>query len=145
MFSPILPTSCARVSSTVAPRIASALTAAISAALLAATVFANSAVNAKKSSFFAQKSVSEFTSIIAPDLPSAAIETPTVPSAATRPAALLARLPKRTRKISSARVISPSASVNAFLQSIIGASVRSRNSFTMLALISILVSAIFNS
>ena len=124
---------------------ASAPTAAMSAALLAATVFAKSAVKAKKSSFFAQKSVSEFTSIIAPDLPSAAIKTPTVPSAATRPAALLALLPKRTRNISSARVMSPSASVKAFLQSIIGASVRSRNSFTMPAVISILFSAIFSS
>ena len=49
---------------------------------------------------------------------------------------LLARLPKRTRMISSARVMSPAASVSAFLQSIIGASVRSRSSFTMPAVIS---------
>src|ERR1700693_1114808 len=59
-----------------------------------------------------------------------------MPSAATRPAALLALLPSFTRRISSAFTRSPAASVRAFLHSIIGASVFSRSSFTMPAVIS---------
>ena len=144
MFSPIFPTNCARVSSTVEPFIGNAPTAAISATLFLLTMDASSLTNFKKSSFFAQKSVSELTSTIAPDLPSALMLIPTVPSAATRPAALLAFLPKRTRKISSARVISPSASDNALLQSIIGASVRSRSSFTIPAVISAILLILFS-
>jgi hypothetical protein len=58
------------------------------------------------------------------------------PSAATLAAALLALLPSLIRSISSARCRSPSASVRAFLHSIIGASVFSRSSLTMLAVIS---------
>ena len=63
-----------------------------------------------------------------------------MPSAATRVAALVALLPSLTRKISSALTRSPVASVSAFLHSIIGASVFSRNSLTMLAVISAITS-----
>jgi hypothetical protein len=69
-------------------------------------------------------------------LPSALMLIATTPSAATRPALLAALLPKRTRRISSAFCMSPAASVSAFLQSIIGASVRSRSSLTIDAVIS---------
>src|SRR6185503_4978344 len=60
----------------------------------------------------------------------------TTPSAVAREAALLARFPSLTRRISSALPMSPPASARAFLQSIIGASVRSRSSLTMPAVIS---------
>jgi hypothetical protein len=53
-----------------------------------------------------------------------------------RLAALLALLPSLTRRISSALPMSPPASASAFLHSIIGASVRSRSSLTMPAVIS---------
>src|SRR5450759_5076808 len=59
-----------------------------------------------------------------------------MPSAATRLAALLALFPSFTRRISSALPRSPPASVRAFLHSIIGASVFSRSSFTMPAVMS---------
>jgi hypothetical protein len=52
-----------------------------------------------------------------------------------RVAALEALLPSLTRRISSALAMSPSASVSAFLHSIIGASVLPRSSATMLAVI----------
>ena len=51
--------------------------------------------------------------------------------------ALPALLPSLTRKISSAFSKLPSASVKAFLHSIMGASVLARNSATMLAVIAI--------
>src|SRR5512143_1518452 len=73
---------------------------------------------------------------MAPTLASGAICTPTTPSAATRVDALAALLPSLTRRISSALPRSPAASVKAFLHSIIGASVFSRSSFTMLAVTS---------
>src|SRR3569832_1551688 len=92
--------------------------------------------SAMKSSFFATKSVSQLTSTLAADLPAALMALGTMPSAATRPALLAALLPKRTRRISSAFCMSPPASDSAFLQSIIGASVFSRRSLTMLAVIS---------
>ena len=94
------------------------------------------AAKARKSSFLATKSVSQLTSTIAPSLASGAMNTATTPSAATRLAALLALLPSRTRRISSALPRSPPASVSAFLHSIIGASVFSRSSLTMPAVIS---------
>src|SRR5216117_3124317 len=58
-----------------------------------------------------------------------------MPSAAVRVAALDDLLPSLTRKSSSALAELPSASTNAFLHSIIGASVLSRRSLTMLAVI----------
>src|SRR5690606_22347133 len=61
--------------------------------------------------------------------------TPMRPSAVTRLAALLALLPSLTRSSSSARAMSPSASVSAFLHSIMGASAFSRSSLTISAVI----------
>src|SRR5438445_13507206 len=58
------------------------------------------------------------------------------PSAAVRAAALDALLPSLIRRSSSALAELPSASTSAFLHSIIGASVLSRRSLTMLAVIS---------
>src|SRR5258706_537201 len=60
----------------------------------------------------------------------------TRPSAAVRAEALDALFPRRTRRSSSALVALPSASTSALLHSIIGASVLSRRSLTMLAVIS---------
>ena len=71
--------------------------------------------NAKKSSFFDTKSVSQLTSSIA--LASALVPNTITPSAVTRAAALPALLPSLTRKISSALAISPAASVRAKPQS----------------------------
>jgi len=136
MFSPILPTSAVRVDSTVPSPIGSADRAATSAGFLPATSSAQPCTSARKSSFLATKSVSQFTSMIEPSLPSAEMLIPTTPSAATRVAALEALLPSLTRRISSALPMSPAASVSAFLHSIIGASVFSRSSLTMLAVIS---------
>ena len=59
----------------------------------------------------------------------------TTPSAVTREAALPALVPSLTRSSSSALAMSPSASVSAFLHSIMGASVFARSSATMLAVI----------
>ncbi len=89
-----------------------------------------------KSSFFATKSVSELTSTIAPVVPAAPMLIATTPSAAIRDAAFVALLPSLTRRISSAFAMSPPASASAFLHSIIGASVLSRSSFTIEAVIS---------
>ena len=65
-------------------------------------VAASFAANARKSSFLATKSVSQFTSTIAPSLPSALTLMATMPSAATRLDAFAALLPSLTRRISSA-------------------------------------------
>jgi hypothetical protein len=88
---------------------------------------------ARKASFLLTKSVSQLTSTSAPTSPATAAAI--TPSAVIRDAALPALLPSLTRRISSARVMSPSASVSAFLHSIMGASVRARSSATMLAVI----------
>ena len=135
-FSPILPINALRVSSTLVPLMVSPESAATSAGFCVATISASFADRARKSSFFATKSVSQFTSTIAPSFWSAEIWIATTPSAAMRLAALLALLPSFTRRISSAFSISPPASVSAFLHSIIGASVFSRNSLTIAAVIS---------
>ena len=66
----------------------------------------------------------------------AATYAPMTPSAATRPAALLALAPLLMRSSSSAFARSPSASVSAFLHSIMPSPVRWRSSITMLAEIS---------
>ena len=79
----------------------------------------------------ATKSVSEFTSTTAPVLPEA--ESPTRPSAATRPAFLAALDRPFLRSQSTAASMSPLVSVSADLQSIIPAPVLSRSSFTRLA------------
>src|SRR4051812_35203655 len=106
------------------------------AGLRVATSSASDAANATKSSFLATKSVSLFTSTSAPTLPSAASQVPTTPSAATRPAALLALAPLLMRSSSSAFFRSPAHSASAFLHSIIPRPVSSRSSFTSPAPIS---------
>ena len=88
---------------------------------------------AKKLSFLVTKSVSQLSSTNEPTLPLAWAAT--TPSAVTRLAALPALLPSLTRNNSSALSMSPSASVKAFLHSIMGASVLARSSATMLAVI----------
>src|SRR5438876_1948906 len=62
------------------------------------------------------------------------------PSAAVRAAALDALLPSLIRRSSSALAALPSASTSAFVHSIIGASVLSRRSLTMLVAISAITS-----
>src|SRR5687768_18612401 len=59
-----------------------------------------------------------------------------MPSAAIRPAALLALAPLLIRRRSSAAFMSPLVSVKAFLHSIMPRPVISRNSFTICAVIS---------
>ena len=143
MFSPILPMRSARVCSTDLPFKSNAPNAATSAGFCSATNFAEPFANARKSSFFATKSVSELTSTIAPVVP--LTYTATTPSAAMREAALPALLPNFTRKISSALPMSPAASVRAFLHSIIGASVLPRNSATIPAVIVVIFYPLFET
>src|SRR5437899_3784662 len=78
-------------------------------------------------------SVSPLIAVVAPASPST--KAVTTPSAVIRPDALPALLPSLMRRSSSAFSRLPSASVNAFLHSIIGASVFARSSPTMLAVI----------
>ena len=126
-----------RTSSTVGPKPAcdsgNAASAATSAGSLEAISSATALAKARKSSFFDTKSVSQLTSTRA--AAPAAEPTATTPSAVMRDEALPALLPSLTRRISSARSMSPSASVRAFLHSIIGASVLARSAPTMLAVI----------
>src|SRR5690606_21759393 len=135
MFSPILPIRPLRTSSTVGPKPScdrgSAPMAATSAGLFLAISSATDLAKARKESFFDTKSVSQLISTRAPVAPSTAADT--TPSAVTRDAALPALLPSLTRSSSSALSKSPSASVRAFLHSIMGASVLARSSATMLA------------
>src|SRR5690606_7045521 len=138
MFSPMRPTRAVRTCSTVPPSIGNCASASTSAGACVATRSASVRANATKSSLRATKSVSLLTSTSAPSFASSAIHTATMPSAATRAAALLALLPSFTRRISSARARSPPASASAFLHSIIGASVFSRSSLTMLAVIAVI-------
>jgi hypothetical protein len=137
MFSPIFPIRPLRTSSTVGPKPSiasgSADSAATSAGFFSATSWASAFAKPTKLSFFETKSVSQLSSTIAPASPSTTAAM--TPSAVTREAALPALLPSLTRRISSARARSPSASVRAFLHSIIGASVLARSSATMLAVI----------
>ncbi|MCV9992614.1 hypothetical protein OIV58_31710, partial [Burkholderia pseudomallei] len=102
-------------------------------AVLGANVFAD----ALKSSFFAAKSVSRFSSTSAPTC--SPTNYTTTPSAVTVYSALLSLLPSFTITISSAFSMSPSASVITFFHSIIGSSVFARSSSTMLALITSLI------
>ena len=88
---------------------------------------------AAKLSFLVTKSVSQLTSTIAPTpFP---MKAATTPSAVMRLAALPALVPSLTRSSSSALAMSPSASVSAFLHSIMGASVLARRSATIFAVI----------
>ena len=133
MFSPIRPINSARTSSTVLPAYGKADKAVTSAGFFSATNCAQALLNAKKSSFLETKSVSQLTSSNAPVVP--LMKAVITPSAVIREAALPALLPSFTRRISSALAMSPSASVKAFLHSIIGASVLARNSPTIAAVI----------
>ena len=141
MFSPILPIRPVRTSSTVGPKPSwlsgSADSAATSAGLFSATSRRSDLASARKESFLVTKSVSQLTSTIAPVVPST--DAATTPSAATREAALPALLPSLTRRISSARSMSPSASVSAFLHSIIGCIGLGAQAPTMLAVIAAIV------
>src|SRR5574341_495461 len=133
MFSPIFCTSaCRRASNAASP--------CTSTGLVLATVSATSRAKAMKSSFFATKSVSQFNSTSAASLASGDSHAPITPSAATRPAALLALAPLLMRSSSSAFFRSPCVSTSAFLHSIIPSPVSSRSSFTRLALISAIAS-----
>src|SRR5712692_10187176 len=136
MFSPMRPTNALRVSSTVDPPSGADERAATSGGFLFATRSASERAKFRKSLFLATKSVSQLTSTIAPILASAATWIAMTPSAAVRAEALDALFPRRTRSSSSALAALPSASTSAFLHSIIGASVLSRRSLTMLAVIS---------
>src|ERR1051325_6666833 len=64
---------------------------------------------------------------------------PTTPSAATRPSFFLADVRPRSRKISLARSSLPSASISAFLHSIIPAPVFSRSALTAAAVTSAMI------
>src|SRR5271155_2469939 len=89
----------------------------------------------------ATKSVSEFTSTTMPLLP--AMATPTSPSAATRPAFFAAFDRPFLRSQSTAASRLPALSLSAALQSIMPAPVCSRSSFTMDALIVVVVGSYF--
>jgi hypothetical protein len=148
MFSPILPIRPLRTSSSVGPKLswlcASAPSAATSAGLCFAIRSAAAWHIARKLSFLVTKSVSQLVSSSAPVVP--LIEAVTTPSAVMREAALPALLPSLMRSSSSAFSMLPSASVRAFLHSIIGASVLPRSSATMLAVIAaILILVSFSS
>jgi hypothetical protein len=90
-----------------------------------------------KSAFLPTKSVSEFTSTATPLPPCTA--TATRPSAAVRPDFFAALARPLVRSQSIAASISPSFSVSAFLASIMPAPDFSRISFTIAAVIAIIV------
>ena len=103
--------------------------ASTSAGLVSATISARPEVNSLNSSFFATKSVSQFTSTIAPHL--SFTEAAIKPSAAILPIFLSAEAIPFWRRTSIAFSILPSVSTNAFLASIIPAPVLSRSSLTI--------------
>ena len=140
MFSPILAIIAFNFSSTVCPASAahgSAKKASTFAADVTLACAATSLTYCWKTSFFATKSVSEFTSTIDALLPSSDTSTATIPSAAIRPDFLAAFAKPFSRSHSTAASISPSVFVSAFLQSIMPAPVISLNSFTCEAVIAI--------
>ena len=116
-FSPITPESDSMAAATVAPSASgSACSASTSAGRASAAAATTWSARAWKSAFFATKSVSQFSSIIAP--PSAATRPLWAERSAPRLAALAA---PEMRRISTAFSKSPSASSSAFLHSIIPA------------------------
>src|SRR5437016_1209742 len=135
-FSPSFCTSAWRACSTLPPFADNAESAAMSAGSLSTMSPASVFANATKSWLRATKSVSQFTSTMAPVLASGDIAAPMTPSAAIRSAALVALAPPLMRSSSSALAISPCVSVNAFLHSIMPMPVRARSSITLLAAIS---------
>src|SRR5450759_839131 len=120
----------------VVPPSAIAVNAATSAGLASTTSCASLRAKSTKSVLRATKSVSQLSSTIAADLPSAAMVAPISPSVATRSAALDALAPLLMRSSSSALPRSPLVSVNALLHSIMPSPVRPRSSITMLAVTS---------
>ena len=141
-FSPILATFSTSASFTVmeaSPFQASAMNSSIDPASESTACLATASTKFWNSSFFATKSVSEFTSTTAATL-SSLRATLQRPSAAILPAFFSAFACPFFLRNSTAASISPSVWARAFLQSIMPAPVISLNSFTMPAVIL----AIFN-
>ena len=136
MFSPIVAIAAVTTSSTRCPSISAAFSASSEATPKAARAIAPTI--AWKFSLRETKSVSELTSTTTPVPPATA--TATSPSAAVRPCFLAALASPLVRSQSTAASMSPLVSVSAFLASIIPAPVASRSSFTMLAVIDMLLS-----
>src|SRR5579859_1247708 len=140
MFSPIVAIMLVTISWTVSPL-------AVLAAEMASTpsvVRATSAISraaAWKVSFLPTKSVSAFSSISAPVLPSALTLPATRPSAAARPDFFSAFDRPFLRSSSMAASMSPPVSCRAFLQSIMPTPDFSRRSLTSAAVISAMVSS----
>src|SRR5262245_38840100 len=132
MFSPIVATADATASAIVMLPAFAALIASTSSPTESATS-AIILTRPWKWSLRATKSVSEFTSTIAPFC--AATNSPIRPSAATRPAFLAAFDNPFLRSQSTAASMSPLVSASAVLQSIMPAPVLSRSSFTIAAVI----------
>src|SRR5262245_44909855 len=141
MFSPMVATISLTWSSTLAaePGKAVANSLARSPLAFAATV-ATLRTMSWNLSLRATKSVSEFTSTIAPVL--SATVTPTRPSAATRPALVAALERPFLRNQSTACSMSPLVSVRAVLQSIMPAPVLSRSCLTWPAEIAVMRSSL---
>ena len=137
IFSPILPINAFNSSARFLPFTDNAINASTFSGLLATKASKAKFAKFKKSSFLATKSVSQFTSIIAADLPPSKILVNTVPSLAVLSARFAATAAPFLRKISIATSKTPLDSSSAFLQSIIPAPVLSLNSFTCCALTAI--------
>ena len=144
MFSPITATCPARASFTVlvvSNFHVSARNASISAASVSRACSATCATYAWNFSFLATKSVSAFTSTATAFLESSATFSITIPSAAILLAFFCAVARPFSLRNSIALSISPSVAVRAFLQSIIPAPLISLNSFTIAAVIAIMISS----
>ena len=131
IFSPIEAIFSLIISETTLPHLGhvEARRASTSAGFDVATNSAKLLANSLNSSFLATKSVSQFSSTIAPQL--SRIAEVTTPSAAILPIFLSAEAIPFWRRTSIAFSISPSVSTSAFLASIIPAPVLSRSSFTI--------------
>ena len=121
----------------------SARNASISAALVFSACSATSDTQFWNFSFLATKSVSAFTSTTTAFFSSAVTLVITIPSAAIRPAFLVAPASPFSLRNSTALSMSPSVAARAFLQSIIPAPVISRNSFTIAAVTAILNPSVY--
>ena len=121
MFSPMVSTlSCTRASTVISvPAALQASKASKSAGFSCITVSAQIFTKFWNSAFFATKSVSALTSITTPAVLSSLVQANATPSAAILPAFLVAAARPFSLKRSIAFSILPSASVSAFLQSII--------------------------
>src|SRR5512143_90147 len=133
IFSPIFCTSALRFASTFSPPKSSLESAARSAGFFIAMSSASPFANFWKSSFFATKSVSLFTSIRTPVLPSPVTLDAIMPSEATRADFFAAAESPFFLRMSTAFSKSPPASSRAFFASIMPTPVFSLRSFTALA------------